>query len=435
MVIDPLGSTTRRWLQLPVPGTLEAALALIGIALVAIFLAGFVERNVAHQGDLKTYQLAATAVRANLDPYDPESLSALAGRRVLPFVYPPVGLLPFLAVAGVPAKLFAATWMWAKIGLLGLLVLAWALWFTPTKPLLSLVLIAAFGWNSSAQWDLAAGNVAILEGGLVWAAFACYLASRRTWFAVLVVAAACFKLTPAAFLVLLLVPTTRAPASPGRFCIALTLLAVVVMGPTLLGPAAHFARFWSHVPDATDYGLANPSALGLATWSVQAAGITGPMATVLARGLWIAYAAGLITCSLPLLRHAFGLGDARRVIMVAVFLYVLLQPRPMAYGYVLLTPAPLFFSPRPFTGRVGQLVLGLVLAAQGLWRLTSNVSGSPLVTYGPFLMSLCVWLLVVNEHALGVVAPASQDSRWTMSGANAGTQMATYSAPPGSGVE
>jgi F0F1-type ATP synthase membrane subunit a len=90
--------------------------------------------------------------------------------------------------------------------------------------------------------------------------------------------------------------------------------------------------------------------------------------------------------------------------MTAVFLYVLLLPRPMAYGFVVLAPAPLFFSPRPFDGAPGRLVLGLVLATQGIWRLTSNTSGSPLVTYAPFLLTLCVWLLVVNEH---LVATAS----------------------------
>jgi uncharacterized membrane protein len=45
------------------------------------------------------------------------------------------------------------------------------------------------------------------------------------------------------------------------------------------------------------------------------------------------------------------------------------------------------------------LVLALVLAAQGLWRFTLNRSDSFLVTYAPFLFTLCIWLLVVNEHS------------------------------------
>jgi len=399
-----LGLQLPRALNRRLPDFVGVALDVVGVTLIALFLLGFVERNLIHQGDLKTYQLAASAVLKGLDPYVPENLAALAGRRVFPFVYPPVTLPMFVAAASLPAKTFAAWWMWGKIGLLGVLVVAWWKWFSREASLLSMALVATFGWNSSAQWDLAAGNVAILECGLIWAAFACYLAGWRMRFALLIAAAACFKLAPAAFLLLLLVPTSNSTASPKRFLAALSILGVIVFGPTLFGPAAHYHPFWGHVPDATSYGVANPSALGLATLLVQLTGLRGTAAEHVASAVWIAYAAGLITFSLPLLRHAYHCRDARRWIMTAVFLYVLLLPRPMAYGFVVLAPAPLFFSPRPFDGAPGRLVLGLVLATQGIWRLTSNTSGSPLVTYAPFLLTLCVWLLVVNEH---LVATAS----------------------------
>jgi hypothetical protein len=71
----------------------------------------------------------------------------------------------------------------------------------------------------------------------------------------------------------------------------------------------------------------------------------------------------------------------------------------MAYGFVILTPAPFFFSPKPFRGAVGQLILASVLSAQGLWRLTFVATSSPLVTYAPFLLSLCTWGLILNDHS------------------------------------
>lgn len=391
-------------LQRRLPDRLRVALNVVGVSLIALFLAGFVERNVTHQGDLKTYQLAARAALDGLDPYRPETLSTLAGRSVFPFVYPPVALVPFLAVASLPAKAVAAGWMWAKIALLGVLILAWSRWFTGNASLLPVALVATFGWNSSAQWDLAAGNVAIVECGLVWAALGCYMAGWRTRFALLIVAAACFKLMPAAFLLLLLVPTARAGASPIRLAAGLAFLAVVVLGPLVVGPAAQFQRFWAHLPDATGYGAANPSALGLATLLAQEVGWSGGAGTV----IWVAYAAGLVACSMPLLRDAYRLRDVRRWVMMAVFLYVLLLPRPMAYGFLILAPAPLFFSPKPFDRAPGQLLLALMLAAQGLWRHTSIASDSFLVTYAPFLLSLCVWLLVVSEHS---TASASASAR------------------------
>jgi hypothetical protein len=251
-------------LILRLPGPVRLALDVIGTVLIALFLMGFVERNVTHQGDLKTYLLAARAALKGLDPYAAENLSTLAGRRVFPFVYPPACLLPWIAVAGLPAKTVAASWMWGKIALLGLLVVAWARWLSSSTLLLPLALVAVFGWNSSSQWDLAAGNVAILECGLIWAALGCYAAGRRMSFALLIVAAACLKIFPAVFLLLLLVPTDGAKASAQQFAGALALFALVVFGPTLIGPAAHYHRFWSHVPDATGYGDSNPSALGFA---------------------------------------------------------------------------------------------------------------------------------------------------------------------------
>jgi hypothetical protein len=120
----------------------------------------------------------------------------------------------------------------------------------------------------------------------------------------------------------------------------------------------------------------------------------------------MAYALGLVACSLPLLRRAHRLRDPRLWAMTAVFLYVLLLPRPMAYGFALLAPAPLFFSPRPFDRPVGKLMLALLLSAQGLLRLTSISTGSPIVTYAPFLLSLCVWLLVASERSTPAPEPA-----------------------------
>jgi hypothetical protein len=77
-----LGNARQRRL----PDRLRVTLDVLGVSLIALFLAGFVERNVTHQGDLKTYQLAARVALDGLDPYQPEGLSARAGRRVFPFV-------------------------------------------------------------------------------------------------------------------------------------------------------------------------------------------------------------------------------------------------------------------------------------------------------------------------------------------------------------
>jgi len=381
-----------------VPGGLRGSLDLVGLALLGLFFFGFVARNLTHQGDLKTYQLAAQAVLAGQDPYVPENLSALAGRRVSPFVYPPIALLPFVTVAAMPSKVVASIWIWGKISMLGFLVFLWGRWFLRRVPLLVLGLVAAFGWNSSALWDLAAGNVAILEAGLIWAALTCFVSGRRTLFVCLVLASASFKLTPVALLLLLLVPIRGAAPSPRLLIVASVAFAVLVLGPLVVGPAAGFRTFWSHVPDATGYGDSNPSALGLVSVLLQRIGVQGAGTERIAIALWFACVCGLFIASRSVLQTAYQTADPRRWAMIAVFLYVLALPRPMAYGYFLLTPAPFFFSPRPFARGPGPLLLALVLSAQGLLRLTQMRWELPLVTYAPYLLTLCVWLLIVNAH-------------------------------------
>jgi hypothetical protein len=381
-------------------------LDVVGLALIGLFLYGFVARNLMQQGDLKTYLYAAHATLAGQDPYVPENLSAIAGRRVFPFVYPPIALLPFMAVSGIAPKLIAALWMWGKIAILGGLVLLWGRVFLRHVPLVIVGLLAVFGWNASAQWDLGAGNVAILEAGLIWIALACFVAGKRTLFAAFVLAAACFKLAPILLLALLLVPVRGAGPSVRHLAFASVAFAVLVLGPLVTGPAAGFRPFWIHVPDATGFGDSNPSLLGLLHVLLHAVGVQGPGADGIATALWAASVCALIAASLPVLRAATEAGDARRWAMIAVFLYVLVVPRPMAYGYFLLTPALLYLSPRPFDRGVGPLLLALVVSAQGLLRLTQIRSASPLVTYGPCLLTLCVWLLVLNAHSQRSGAPA-----------------------------
>ena len=376
----------------------RAGLEVAGLALLALYLFTFVARNVSSQGDLRTYLLAARAALAGLDPYRPEQLSALAGRVVVPFVYPPIALLPFLAFASVTRATVAALWIGAKLALLIGLVIAWRRWLSPRDAWLPLALVAVFGWNQAALWDLRTGNVALFECALLWSAFGCFAAGRRTAFAALVVAAACFKLTPAAFLLLLLVPTGEERPRPLRLIGWLALLGALVWAPTLIGPAARWDGFLTHLPAANTLGESNPSMFGLLTVLSEDAGVAEPQATRLAAVLWALYALALIALSVPFLRRAWRGRDARHWVMGAVFLYVLLAPRPMAYGFLLLVPAPLFFAPPPFDRPAGRWLLALALSVQGLTRAANHPGNSVLYHYAPALLALCVWLLVTRDR-------------------------------------
>ncbi len=366
------------------------------MGLIGFYLVLFVVRNAPLQGDLRTYLVAARAALTGHNPYDAARLHALAGREILPFVYPPVALLPFILLVPLPAQAAAVVWIGLKAALLAGLVWAWWRWWTPRGGLLPLALLAVFGWNGSALWDLRAGNVALVEAGLLWAAFGCFAAGRRTAFALLVVAAACFKLAPAAFLLLLLVPAGRTGPSPWRLIGALAALAALVGLPLAVGPAARGEGFLRHLPSADLLGEPNPSGLGLATVVARAFGLAEPLAARVAAVAWAGFAATVLALSVPLLRRAWRARDPRRWVMAAAFLYVLLSPRPMAYGFVLLAPAALVLAPAPFDRPVGRLVVALALAAQGLVRASNHGSDSLLFVYAPFLLTACFWLLVLH---------------------------------------
>lgn len=401
---EPAAVDNRRMSGASVPTTSRsrvlAALDLLGGVLLFAFVAGYAGRHVVHQHDLRSYHTAAVAALRGLDPYDPAVLARVAGRPILPFVYPPVALLPFLAVARLPFHAFATGWMLFQVLLLAGLAVGWARSLASGPRWTMTALLVAFGSNGAAQWALFAGNVAILECALVWAALACFAAERRVAFTLLIVAAASFKLAPAALLPLLLVPTARRRGSVGAFLLATALTLAVTLGPLAIDPFARWSHFWSHLPPG-GLGAANPSAAGLARAFVDHLPVPAAETATIARVVWAAIVLGLLVLGAPLFARAIARRDARGWVAIAAFAYVLVLPRPMAYGWLVLGVAPLVLAPRPFHSGVGRFALALILAAQGLWRLTGNESGSPLVVHAPFLLAACVWLLAARDAAAG----------------------------------
>ncbi len=379
----------------------------VGAALIALYLGVFAVRNVSIQGDFRTYLVATKASMLGLDPYRHEVLTSLAGRPIVPFVYPPVALVAFMPLTRLEPAAAAAVWIGAKLVLVAALVLVWLRGFAPAAGLLPLALVTVFGWNQALLWDLRAGNIAVIECALLWSAFACFVNGRRNAFAALVVACACFKLLPAVFLLLLLVPVGGAVPSPRRCLVALAALGVVVAGPLWVGPASHWQRFVDVVPDAGTLGDANPGTLALATVLAQTAGLTGSVGRACATSAWAGFALALLAVSAPFVRRAWQRGDPQACVVAAVFLFVLLEPRPMAYGFLLLVPAPLIAAPRSFRGPVGRLLLALAISAQGLSRAVNVQSSSILYLYAPSLLALCLWLLILESEWRDSKSPVS----------------------------
>ncbi len=304
-----------------------------------------------------------------------------------------------MALSMVPLAIAKLVWMWTQVLLLSALVVLWAKRLVRDDMILPTALCALFAWNASSVRNIVTGNIAILEAVLVWAGIASFLAGRRRLFALLIVAAAMCKLAPGLFLVLLLLPQREERPRWRLFCVSLGLLLLLTIGPVLVGPAAHFRAFWQGIPNSTVTGSDNPTVIGftlsiLAGFGINLFGV--PQAPYV---IWASYATLLCMVSLPFLVRCYHGGDLRRSAMAAVFMYLLLMPRPMAYGFVMLAPVPLYFVPRPFNTGHGRWLLVLMICSQGILKTTAVASASPFFTYAPFLLMLCTWLLVLNDAA------------------------------------
>lgn len=366
---------------------LDAAL----LAAVAALLLRTAMHSAHLQWDLRTYQHAAQVARAGGDPYAPGASVTVATRASFPFVYPPVALLPWLAVASWPFATLAAAWLAAQLGALVALVAFTRRWLGAQAPLSAAALLVAFGFGGAALAGLRAGNLAVFEATLVWAALACWARGRTSAFAALVACATTAKLAPAALLALLLVPATPGGrTAPRTLAVTLAALAAAVALPLVLGPAAGWARFWAHVPAAFERPEINPSLLTLVhRW------LPSPWGAL----AWVAYAAALVACSWRWTARVFTSGGARERMAVAALAYVLLHPRPMLYGWLVAAPAVLAIGPARRFGRAGARAIAWVFALQGL----SQLGGQPVAGYArfaPWLLTLAVWALAVAEPAV-----------------------------------
>ena len=276
-----------------------------------------------------------------------------------------------------------------------------------------LAFVVVFGFNAAAVWDMRSGNVATLEQLLLWVGFAAYSRERRLAFAACVLAAALFKILPAAFLLLLLIPSEKRGSDWKLMTGALALLAALILGPALVGPA--WARGFFHLtPGVRPSGAVNPSALGIidSLLGDHATPLTHPPFHALA--LLLAFYAAIVGLSVPTLRRLWRLRDPRRWALVAAMLYALLMPRMMVYSYLLvLVPALVLVAPAvaPIGGRA--IVAGLVVA-QALWNASLFLLNAPpgfmysgiLQANLSFLILLSFWLIYLARGGRAREAPA-----------------------------
>ncbi|MEP7028719.1 MAG: glycosyltransferase 87 family protein [Candidatus Eisenbacteria bacterium] len=370
---------------------------LAGGLAVAGYTGFMAARGVRLQWDFRVYLAAAQAAHAGLDPYVVENLVRVSGRPVpLAFLYPPAALLSFLALAAMPQPVALALWMSFKLLLLAGLVVLWKRVFVQDAGWFPLALVAVFGSNAAALWDLRSGNVALVEAALIWSALACFVAGRRRGFAALIVIAAVCKLAPALFLLLLLVPTSGQRARPKLLAAALAALGAIVFVPMWMGPAATWRGFLGASYGAFPVNEANPSALG---FLVERFGGVTPAVVA----LWLAYLAALALLLARPLRRLARERDACAWAIAAVAIYLAAHPRPMAYGWVLGGGALVALIRAAAPGGLARAGLVALVLAQGvLWAFQQPWTGT-LAGYMPVILLLALAALAAAAPRSGIL--------------------------------
>lgn len=374
--------------------------AVAATGLLVLGFAAYIARNTGNPLDFHTFYYAATAESHGADPYRIESLWAAAGKGVeLPYLYPPVTLALFVPFTLLPMSTAALLWLGLKLVLLAALVVVWRRWFLRDTSLALIVGVTILGFNGAALWDLANGNVAVVEQFVLWTAFACYVAERRGPFALLVATAAVFKLLPIAFLGLLLVPSRRHGRSFGWLLAGLALFAALVFLPWALD------LDWAHgflpaAPAQRPLGETNPCVLGmLDTWMgpVRWSGdgwSSGAGARTLTSGaldpavlLWGIYCAVVLVTSRALIRRVRSSRDATFSVVVASLAFALLAPRMMVYSYLGLVVPALLVVRDSFGSRKGRAAAIVLIVIQGVYLFARGFAPAR-IPAPPYLVSV-----------------------------------------------
>lgn len=347
------------------------------------------------QWNVKSYWAAAHAVARGLDPYPIATLRGILGEPTdLPFGYPPAVAHALRPLSLLPYRVAAWAFLLLKFGCLAVLWRVWRRLLPQVDPLL-VAFLAVFGFGGALLVDLYEGNVSVLEQLALWSGVLAWRRGRPWPAAVLLALAGAFKLFPAVFVLLLLVPDEQGRRQPLPMAAGMALLAAIVLIPGPPG-SSYFAAL-ANAPHRWESGRDNPCALGFfvdlaraGKLAFLAPGSRGPMIA------WTGYAIFMLGLGLKPLREALRRAEPLAVAMIAVIVYAVAAPRMKSYSYLILVPpAAWLLTHLPPRG-------WLVLAACLLCGLPAaySVAFTPAILallrdYHSWLAALALWAIAV----------------------------------------
>ena len=352
------------------------------------------------QWDFRAYFSAARARAQGVDPYDVKSVRAATGSpHTLPYYYPVAALYLIKPLAGMDYTAAYRMWLALKILALAALLAIWKRAFLRQTDFLLILAVALLGFNAATIWDLRAGNIETFEQLLLWGGFAFLVRSRVATFVACVAVAGAFKLLPAAFLFVLLLPTLRSRSRMVALAAGIAALILVTLVPLLTHPG--YLTGFRHALSVAHPRLENnPSIFGL----LDEIALSHPGLTAAPRYLLAAlYYAAVLWFSRGLIRRWLATRSLPAVIMIATLLYAVLAPRLILYSYMIaLVPVLGLVIPAVRALKVEAYAVVAAVCVSGLVVLPSP-AGDLLGGTAPMLLVLGGWFIVVAAERAGAL--------------------------------
>lgn len=382
-----------------------------------LYLVYLLRRIVVHPGnfqwDFRVYYYAGKAFALGENPYDSQTLERMY-RPILPqlsYVYPPLTLLFYKMWASLPVTVACKLWFGLKVLSLAALVLVWHRWFLPLKHNLLTLAYFAFAFNAALDIDLRSGNISVFEQLVLWTGLACLLTGRRWVFCVCIVVLTQFKLTPIAFLLLLLMTDERPQWKP--FFISLAASATLLAANVVFYPLLF--REWLHLPLARsdERGGINPATLALLRDGHDMLAHHGlRLPNAITAIVYLMVCTGIVWATVKAwqeYRKHSPVPDPRLRMFVFCLVYALVLPRFKGYSYILLLIPTLYLLRRQPSG--------LFLVWASALFLLPGMSSLPFVNYVsltvsnylPLLLAYTVWYFYMTELRRPLVSASAME--------------------------
>jgi len=355
-----------------------------------------------YQWDFKTFYFASQANALGLNPYDKDSLDRLAREKIgLLYHYPPYALWFFSLLSQFSYRTAYSIYLLFKCALLGCLLILWSKVFLRKESGLLFFIFCFLAFNSTIYVDLVAGNISIIEQFFLWMGFYFLLKRKLPLFCLFIILAASFKLTPAAFLLVLLFVEEKRKYL--YFLGSGIAFGSIQMASYLTSPwSSDFIRSMGF--HFEEHGWSNPTTLGLIKDSFslfeQKTGMTvagniqvavfGLLAAVIVFLTWRAFSS---------LRSRMPEEKDRILIFLGCLTFALISLRFKDYAYILLI-VPAFYALQRFSTDKGRIFLFILfcLSTVRTANLPIFVQGYNLVwDYYSLLLAFGLWILYLAQ--------------------------------------